>query len=370
MAGEGSQNPNNDPTTNLPRVPDSFQYAPVPIEVWQEDDAGVPIEVSDRIAAKTLVRGMDGQGDKATFVVILDELREPMVDASGGNFQSDFLARAQEMIRPDRRVFIVWAHPSVSFRQVLFVGYPRLSTVTWSQTPQGHNQGVYFEADGMLDRWRGDVECQIVGRWVHGNYTDENGSVQLNEENLRLVETQPCCFNENGKPNCWPVPINVTFPLGEEELHVPLYVFAPRFAKKVTLAGPGNTVEPVKWTYARAIVYLLWFYGVRLFANNAHGRPVEMPSPLLRYLIEQHGGAGSLLNQEAITNPLAQEDPRAGALLSAPDSAQCDRTSLREALTLLLAGTRLHLHTDYEVTPAGSAAANGMRARLDIWAET
>ena len=354
-------------------VPDSLHYGRRPIEVWQEaDEPGAFHEVSDRFAVETIHQVADGRPDRARLRFVFDELDEPMVDASG-SFQPDYLARAVNLIDPDKRLRVILSGADREVGVCVFEGYPVQSTLAWDWRADAQNQGIVFDGLGMLDRWRTDIETQVIGRWTHGNLPDTSPApgqpeapVVRSLDNLRLLESQPCVFNEGGEPNCSPFPITVTFAIDSlgSTLSLPVYVFAARQAETEGLGEAARAVQ--RWTYARAVAYLLYFYGVKPYVSSGVQRPIEPPST---FLINVTTGEPKLIDQTTpadrtpAADLLAITGMFARAVLAAPDAVACDRTSLLNALTVLTRSGDLHLAAEYRTQRNGS-----VDTRLNVFA--
>ena len=360
MSGEnarGSQDTGIINDAEVQGVPESFQYATLPITVLQEREDGDGFEeVGDIFRAQDVTRGIGDAVDVCNFLFGFHELAEPM-RGDGGSFQPDYLARAVARLSPDRLIRVLVSHADPAFSKCLFEGYVATATVTWSSSPESHNQGIHFACDSILSRWRTDIEAQVIGRWVHGNLPDPPEFI---EENLRLIENQPCVFNEGGEPNCSPHPFEVTIPFDDGEVTVPLYVFAPR---DMAMLGPVYDEQPpIPWTFARAVFYLIYMYGRRAYPNPTDLPPIGLPRGLLDKL------ADGLIDMEPVDDPLVIEDPLERALLLAPKGLQTDRTSLLEALSMLSSAGDLHFHVDHDIDGGDVLASDYVKSSINIWA--
>lgn len=343
-------------------TPRSQVAARPPIEVWREGpEPGQWEELSDRLDPGSLFVGSDETIDKLDIHYAFGEGRFPVVGNTGA-FQSDYLARAVADVSPNRRIRVFASHPDDDGSICLFDGFPELSTVSWGSNPQQHDQGVRFECRSVLTRWQDDVRSQVIGRYVHGGFAAPDpppGEPTLyNEENLRLIESQPCLFNEDGEGNCSPHPIKVFFDVPDrgQSIEVPLYVFAPRHVRR---EGQANQQEGVRyWTFARAFVYLLYFYAQKPWLDIGQQPPIAVTGDLIDRLLE-----GELLDQEPMANPLNISDLFNRAMLTQLDDLATDRTSLREALLLLGREGDVHFNAAYTT----NSAPDDVTTSLRVW---
>ncbi len=308
---------------NITNAPPRYYAHPArPVDVLLETVPGSGIfEPTDKLVAVSVTRGSDEVIDTADLRVLLDEatlgtygLPEAFVDFDG-----------------NRRLQVVANHSEAELRVCLFEGYMDLTTLAWGESPEDHQQGIMVHAEGMVTRWQFDPQTQIIGRWVHGGLPshedpDDGGPVVYTEQNLRLLETQGCVFNEGGIPNCSPIPIPVTLSDGVGGVggvSVPLYVF---MAEGHTDEG---TQAAIPWTFAKALTYLLVMYGRFPYFNLGMPLPIELPLAFLQRLAE----TGSIETPPS-DNPANVSDLFVRAMLTRPEDFSVDQTNLREAIVM------------------------------------
>jgi hypothetical protein len=350
----------NAPSPTVVGPPNSLYYGQRAVEVWLEGNSpGEFVEVSDRLVCVGVDRGSDATDDRATFRHVFDDESEPM--RSGGALRTDYLSRAMESISPEKLLRVTVGHAAGDSSQILFEGYPLMRTAAWGANLQDHQEGVTFEAVGVLSRWDTDPEAQIIGRYVHGLFGDPKvggAAIAFTEDNLRLLESQPCTFNENNEPNCAAEPIRVTVTAGGTTTTISVYVFAARHEDEQGV--PGSTRQVQRWTMARALMYLLYFYGYKGY--SAPTRPVRLSRAfgvLSADDLLSIQATGSQLPNQA-DDPLNISDLFMRAGLDAPNDLAVDRTSLRDALTVLAAAGDFHFNADY-------LSSGSPRVDLAVW---
>lgn len=314
--------------------PTKFGYRPTPVEVWQEQPDGSFAEISDTIECDRIQLRSDGDVDRATFHVVFREGFPPMTRAYGSStFRSDYLARGMAFADPNRRLRVFFSSGQ-GRRFAAFEGFPILKTLSWTRRPEGHGEGISFEAIGALDRWRFDREAQIIGRTVHQDVTAE----ELGPDNLISLRSQPCTFNENGEPNCSPYWFATTYNFDEEDVPIGTYVFASRHERK-QWASATSSRTVIEWTYARALWYLLYFYGLRAYQISGNAVPIALDDAWILQL-------GKHLMREPDNGTSGTAIGR--ALRGSPRNLQVDRTNLLDALTLVASEAGIHFHVEYD----------------------
>jgi hypothetical protein len=341
------------PPITVPWTPRHGSYNPHPVEVWQENTEGEWVEVSDVFVADRVEWRCDARIDRAFLHVQMDELEPPMTDVPGGAFRRDYLQAALNLVDPNRRVRVIFSNTERDLSMCRFQGYPVADTLSWGPNPRGHDEGLSFQATGVMDHWVHDVPAQIIGRWVHQGPL-HGAAPSLSQ--LRHVQSAPCVFNADGKPNCSPYPVIVEMDLGgEAPQRVPVYVFAS--PHETIHRSNADTAEPVQyWSYGRALLYLLYVHGVMSYTQYEHDRPIELPSNFIQNLVSQE-----ILGSEPKRAP--DGTPLARSMWGRPNSLECNNTNLHEALSIVASKCGAHFHVEYALVD------EDVVPRLKMWVD-
>jgi len=153
---------------------------------------------------------------------------------------------ARRRYHPDVRLLITTDEPEVARRKMLFEGYPPLQRTRWDGRVGGEQESYVFEAEHVFERLGRSREAMVYGRYVRNGRIEEGlaDNPTTYAGKAVLMTALPCVFNPDGQGNRAALPLTVTSPAGT--------------ARRIDIfthdAGGG-----VKWTYATALRYLVWF---------------------------------------------------------------------------------------------------------------
>jgi len=253
-------------------------------------------QVDERLGVEEVRQRSDQAISTATISVRVDD-----------DFDS---AEARRRYHPDRRLEVTTDEADPSDREVLFEGYPPVQSSRWDGRIGREEERYVFEAEHVFERLSRAREALVYGRYVR-NGEIENG---LQSDPARYVDQSvlmtalPCVFNPDGVANQAQVPLTVQPPGG-----------GSRWVHLFTWEGG----QAVKWTYATALRYLVWFYLARegpVFEGNVFTATEE----LVTGSMEPSGALGKALQRE-------------------PVSLTCEAASLVEALSLLSSASGVHV---------------------------
>jgi len=150
-------------------------------------------------------------------------------------------ADAQATYHADRRMIMRSADA------VLFDGYPVVGRMTLGGSRQA--EGFELRLEHAVGRLGRDEAAQIIGRHVRdARIADGMATAPATWKHASALATGlPCIFNMDGGGNCDPVPIEVDDGAGQ--------------VRKIHIFADDLQLDAITWTFARALRYLLHFYG-------------------------------------------------------------------------------------------------------------
>lgn len=238
-------------------------------------------------------------------------------------------ADAQAAYHADRRMIVRSAD------RVVFDGYPVVGRMTLGDTEGG--DGFELTLEHVAGRLGRDESAQIIGRHMR-DARIADGMIAAPTAWLHATAHAtglPCIFNMDGGMNCDPVPIEVDDETGRK--------------RKIHIFADDSRLDAIAWTFARALRYLLHFYGCKHV-------PVGAAS-----VMEYTDGLADM-------TPHGREAHRASdnlawALLGRPDTLVTESTSLFEALSLLSTASGVRLVA--ETQPAAEGVVTSWRMWTD-----
>lgn len=271
--------------------------------------------VDERLLADEVWQRSDRALSTARIAVRLDD-----------GFDSE---EARRRYHPDCRLIVMTDQAEAAGREILFEGYPPVQSSRWDGRIGREEESYVFEAEHVMERLARGRASLVYGRQVR-NGQIEDGLVlhpEVYASQSALLTALPCVFNPDGAGNRAADPLTVCSPGGAARS---VHIFTAD-------DGPA-----VKWTYATALRYLVWFY-----------LPEEGP------VFEG--------NVFAVTDDLAAGLPGASdrlsdALRREPVSLVCEATHLIEALAILSAAAGVH------VTAETANVGGRPVTQLRVWA--
>jgi len=257
-------------------------------------------QVDERLRVEEIHQRSDGGISTATISVRIDD-----------EFDSE---EARRRYQPDRRIAVMTDEATPSQRTMLFEGYVPVQSSRWDGRIGKEDERYIFEAEHVFERLTRDRDALIYGRHVR-NGVIEDGLLEDPDsyaDKSVQITSLPCVFNPDGVPNRAEQSMTVTSPVGEP-LAVHLFTWE------------GDCFA-VKWTYATALRYLIWFYLLK-----------EGPV---------HAGNIFSVTGKLIDGITDSPDALCQALLREPVSLVCETINLAEALSLLAAAAGIHISAD------------------------
>lgn len=273
---------------------------------WKSID--YPIDGADETATIG-VDGLDyeklGGADKQHFAELLDDLspdRLVRVILGGGAVRGGSGGRGG----------------SSRGSQVLFIGYPMVSSFGWTSRAQTLSATCLSRAQ---ERMRTGFNQQIAGRKMLADPSQDTGEgTDRTSPTVVTVSGLPAVFNEGGKPNRTGAGYRMVDPqstLGTKGDHT-IYLWT-------TDNAPGAKF----WSYADALRAVAWFW-----VQNAGGSP---PINVVKFLRDTQ------VFLEAGPNPTA-DDPWASKMTSVVEGVSIQSMNADEAFAVLCDAAGLHYH--------------------------
>lgn len=275
--------------------------------------------VDGRLRVDEVWQRCDETESRATISVLLDDAMDS--------------EEVRRIYHPDRRLMVTTEHGDSGQREILFEGYPPVQVSRWDGRVGREDEQYVFEAEHVWGRYNRAREAWVYGRYMR-TAAIEDGLADRPEEfasQAARVTALPCIFNPDGLGNRAAEPLVVNAPDGSSRrVHI--------FDHDGQEEAEGTAV---KWTFATALRYLVWFHLGR------RGPVYEG-------------------NTFEITDALADDEPGEvdalrAALAREPDSLVCEATTLVEALALW--GAAAGLHVTAETLNEGGCP----RTQLRIW---
>ncbi len=272
-------------------------------------------EVDERLRVEEVFQQADQAISSAVFSVRMDD-----------TFDAE---EARRRYHPDRRVAVVTDAAEVARREFLFEGYPPVQSTRWDGRVGREEECYVFEAEHVFERLQRARESLIFGRRMRSGQIEDGLLVEPEHYADRsvLITALPCVFNPDGVGNRAEAPLVVASPTGESRA---VHVFT------------WDDGRRIKWTYATALRYLIWFYLSRE-GSVGEGNVFSVTDDLI------DGGAG-------------ESGALSAALRREPVSLVCEATHLLEALALWSAAAGVHL------TAETDNVAGRLCTRLRVWA--
>jgi len=217
---------------------------------------------------------------------------------------------ARRRHHPDCRIVVMTDEPDPVQREMLFEGYPPVQSTRWDGRIGREEERYVFEAEHVFERLSRDREAWVYGRYVRNGEIEDGltSDPDVYADKSALMTALPCVFNPDGAANRSETPLTVRSPSGESR-SVHLFTWETELA--------------VKWTYATALRYLVWFYLMK-------------EGPVFE------GNVFTVTDELAADSP-GPSDPLSEALRREPASLTCEATNLVEALSLLSAAAGVHI---------------------------
>lgn len=234
----------------------------------------------------------------------------------------------RRLYHPDRRVAICTEDPDPLARAFLFEGYPPVQVSRWDGRVGREGEAYVFEAEHVWERFSRARQAAVYGRRMRSGLI-EDGLVSEPQAYASASEhytVQPCIFNPDSEANRAVEPLRIVRP-GESDRLV--HIFAPDGA-----AG-------VKWTYAAALRYLVWFH-LMTEGPVFEGNIFDATNDLVAGVPGEATAMRAMLEREC-------------------ESLNCEATSLTEALGLLGAAAGVH------VTAETVNVAGRPKTQLRVW---
>ncbi len=258
-------------------------------------------EVDERLRVEEVFQRSDQVISSATFAVRLDD----MFDAE----------EARRRYHPDRRVAVMTDAADPTRREFLFEGYPPVQSTRWDGRVGREDECYVFEAEHVFERLQRARESLIYGRRMRNGRIEDglSSEPEIYAGQSVLMTALPCVFNPDGVGN---------------RAVVPLVVASPNGGSRAVHVFTSDEGRGIKWTYATALRYLIWFY-------------------LLR---EGPVGEGNVFSatDDPIDSGLGEPKALSAALRREPVSLVCEATHLLEALALWSAAAGVHLTAETE----------------------
>ncbi|HON66981.1 MAG TPA: hypothetical protein PLS23_10815 [Phycisphaerae bacterium] len=235
----------------------------------------------------------------------------------------------RRLYHPDRRLLVTTEHADLQQREILFEGYPPVQVSRWDGSKGREGEQYVFEAEHVWARYNRAREAWIYGRRMRSGAI-EDGLITdpaAYASRSTLISALPCIFNPDGVANRAAEPLIVTAADG-----------SPR---RIHIFSHDEDARAVRWTYATALRYLVWFHLGRsgpVFEGNIFDMTESLAA-------DQPGEAG----------------PLRSALAREPVSLTCEATTLVEALALWSEAAGLH------VTAETVNAQGRPRTQLRVW---
>ncbi len=271
--------------------------------------------VDERLAVEQVHQRCDAAISTARVCVRLD-------DAFDGE-------AARRRYHPDRRLLIATDESEAARRTILFDGYPPLQRTRWDGRIGGEQESYVFEAEHVFERLGRSREAMVYGRYVRNGRIEEGLAEDPADfaDKAVLMTALPCVFNPDGRGNRAAWPLTVMSPTGG--------------SRRIDIFTHDSGSGGIKWTYATALRYLVWFYLVR-GGPVAEGNIFEATEVLVN-------------DEEEGTDVFGR------ALAREPVSLVCEATNLLEALHLLVRSAGLHVSAETDNVDGSP------RTRLRIW---
>lgn len=249
----------------------------------------------------------------------------------------------QEEVPAFSRVRVRSALPNPGDNVLLFDGY----ATRYRDTAGESGRGAAIECVHVLDDLERNIDQCVIGQaWRNALHFNDAGDVTFHPY---IATARPTIFNPEGAANCdarlVSIPLEVQEQFGVDELLVPLFT------------APGDpSAQP--WTWARVLMYLLWWSVHTRYARLGTGPYVEQHDPpqfidanLAQVLMADNA---QLLRLDPRTNTGSDGQPWRRALLAVPRSHAVHGMTWLKALKWTCAKSGARFAIDDVARSAGS----------------